>query len=167
MGIDEIRELIDSLYEQGQTAKAEEVLISTAGAAAEEGDDYLLLQILNELIGHYRETGEWDKAFEIADRSVMVAGYVFPKESVPYATTLLNVASMYRAAGKLAESRSVYHEVEQIYAVTLKADDMLFFTRKRVNLQRPRLFFSRLWISTGPTEGNMRRRSLLPISLQR
>ena len=126
MGIDEIRELIDSLYEQGQTTKAEEVLISTAGAAAEEGDDYLLLQILNELIGHYRETGEWDKAFEIADRSVMVAGYVFPKESVPYATTLLNVASMYRAAGKLAESRSVYHEVEQIYAVTLKADDMLY-----------------------------------------
>ena len=126
MGIDEIRELIDRLYEQGQAAKAEEVLISTAGAAAEEGDDYLLLQILNELIGHYRETGEWDKAFEIADRSVMVAGYVFPKESVPYATTLLNVASMYRAAGKLAESRRVYHEVEQIYAVTLKADDMLY-----------------------------------------
>jgi tetratricopeptide (TPR) repeat protein len=126
MGIDEIRELIDRLYEQGQSARAEEVLISTAGAAAEEGDDYLLLQILNELIGHYRETGEWEKAFEIADRSVMVAGYVFPKESVPYATTLLNVASMYRAAGKLTESRSVYHEVEQIYAVTLKADDMLY-----------------------------------------
>ena len=126
MGIDEIREIIDSLYSQGRSAEAEEVLISTAGSAMEEGDDYLLLQILNELIGHYRETGEWDKAFEIAGRSVMVAGNVFPKESVPYATTLLNVASMYRAAGRLAESRRIYHEVEQIYAMTLKADDMLY-----------------------------------------
>lgn len=126
MGIDEIREIIDKLYEQGETLKAEEVLISTAGAAAEEGDDYLLLQILNELIGHYRETGEWEKAFEISDRAIMIAGSVFPEESIPYATTLLNVASMYRAAGKLDISRSLYHKVEHIYAVTLKADDMLY-----------------------------------------
>ena len=126
MGIDEIRELIDRLYAQGDAQKAEEVLISTAGAAAEEGDDYLLLQILNELIGHYRETGEWEKAFEISDRALMIAGNVFPEASIPYATTLLNVASMYRAAGKLPEARSLYHKVEQIYAVTLDAYDMLY-----------------------------------------
>ncbi len=126
MGIDEIRELIDRLYAQGDAQKAEEVLISTAGAAAEEGDDYLLLQILNELIGHYRETGEWEKAFEISDRALMIAGNVFPEASIPYATTLLNVASMYRAAGRLSEARSLYHKVEQIYAVTLDAYDMLY-----------------------------------------
>lgn len=126
MDIETIRETIDHLYEQGRSLEAENVLLSTAGAAAEEGDDHLLLQILNELIGHYRETGEWEKAFEITDRAVYIAGRIFPTESIPYATTLLNAASMYRAAGKLDMSRSMYHEVEKIYAVTLKSDDMLY-----------------------------------------
>ena len=126
MDIETIRETIDKLYEQGRSLEAEDVLLSTAGAAAEEGDDHLLLQILNELIGHYRETGEWEKAFEITDRAVYIAGRIFPTESIPYATTLLNAASMYRAAGKLDMSRSMYHEVEKIYAVTLKSDDMLY-----------------------------------------
>ena len=126
MGIDEIREIIDNLYAQGKADMAEEVLINAASVAADEGDDYLLLQVLNELIGHYRETGEWDKAFEITDRSVMVAGALYPEESIPYATTLLNAASMYRAAGKLEESRTLYRKVEKIYAVTLKTDDMLY-----------------------------------------
>ena len=126
MDIETIRETIDHLYEQGRSLEAENVLLSTAGAAAEEGDDHLLLQILNELIGHYRETGEWEKAFEITDRAVYIAGRIFPTESIPYATTLLNAASMYRAAGKLDMSRSMYHEVEKIYAVTLNSDDMLY-----------------------------------------
>ena len=126
MDIETIRETIDKLYEQGRSLEAEDVLLSTAGAAAEEGDDYLLLQILNELIGHYRETGEWEKAYEITERAIYIAGRIFPTESIPYATTLLNAASMYRAAGDLEKSRSVYRDVEKIYAITLKADDMLY-----------------------------------------
>ena len=126
MDIETIRETIDHLYEQGRSLEAENVLLSTAGAAAEEGDDHLLLQILNELIGHYRETGEWEKAFEITDRAVYIAGRIYPTESIPYATTLLNAASMYRAAGKLQMSRDMYHEVEKIYAVTLDSNDMLY-----------------------------------------
>ncbi len=126
MDIETIRETIDKLYEQGRSLEAEDVLLSTAGAAAEEGDDYLLLQILNELIGHYRETGEWEKAYEITERAIDIAGRIFPTESIPYATTLLNAASMYRAAGDLEKSRSVYRDVEKIYAITLKADDMLY-----------------------------------------
>ena len=126
MDIETIRETIDRLYEQGRSLEAEDVLLSTAGAAAEEGDDHLLLQILNELIGHYRETSEWEKAYEITERAVFIAGRIFPTESIPYATTLLNAASMYRAAGDLERSRSVYRDVEKIYAVNLKADDMLY-----------------------------------------
>ena len=126
MDIETIRETIDKLYEQGRSLEAEDVLLSTAGAAAEEGDDYLLLQILNELIGHYRETSEWEKAYEITERAIYIAGRIYPEESIPYATTLLNAASMYRAAGDLERSRSVYRDVEKIYAVTLKSDDMLY-----------------------------------------
>ncbi len=126
MDIETIREMIDKLYEQGRSLEAEDVLLSTAGAAAEEGDDHLLLQILNELIGHYRETSEWEKAYEITERAIYIAGRIFPVESIPYATTLLNAASMYRAAGDLEKSRSVYHDVEKIYAITLKQDDMLY-----------------------------------------
>lgn len=126
MDIDQIRELIDRFYGQGDSKKAEEVLLSGASNALEEGDDYLLLQILNELIGHYRETSEWENAFEIADRAEAVASRVFPEQSIPYATTLLNIASMYRAAGRLENARALYRKVELIYAVTLEPNDMLY-----------------------------------------
>ncbi|MBO4883586.1 MAG: DUF4125 family protein [Lachnospiraceae bacterium] len=126
MDIETLRQAIDKLYEEGRAAEAERLMLEVAAVAADEGEDALLLQILNELIGHYRETGEWDKAFEISDRAIMIAGRLFPECSVPYATTLLNAASMYRAAGKLDISLDMYRKVELIYAEVLKADDMLY-----------------------------------------
>ena len=126
MDIETLRQVIDKLYEEGKAEEAERIMLETAAVAADEGEDALLLQILNELIGHYRETGEWDKAFEISDRAVEIAGRLFPECSVPYATTLLNVASMYRAAGRLDASFDIYRRVELIYAEVLKADDMLY-----------------------------------------
>ncbi len=126
MDIETLRQAIDKLYEEGRAEEAERLMLEVAAVAADEGEDALLLQILNELIGHYRETSEWDKAFEISDRAVMIAGRLFPECSVPYATTLLNAASMYRAAGKLDISLDMYRKVELIYAEVLKADDMLY-----------------------------------------
>ncbi|MBP5472909.1 MAG: DUF4125 family protein [Lachnospiraceae bacterium] len=126
MDIETLRQAIDKLYEEGKAPEAERLMREVAAVAADEGEDAFLLQILNELIGHYRETGEWDKAFEISDRAVMIAGRLFPECSVPYATTLLNAASMYRAAGKLDISLDMYRKVELIYAEVLKADDMLY-----------------------------------------
>ena len=126
MDIETLRQAIDKLYEEGRAPEAERLMLEVAAVAADEGEDAFLLQILNELIGHYRETGEWDKAFEISDRAVMIAGRLFPECSVPYATTLLNAASMYRAAGKLDISLDMYRRVELIYAEVLKADDMLY-----------------------------------------
>ena len=126
MDIETLRQVIDKLYEEGRAPEAERIMLETAAVAADEGEDALLLQILNELIGHYRETGEWEKAFEISDRAVMIAGSLFPECSVPYATTLLNAASMYRAAGKLDTSLEMYRKVELIYAQVLKPDDMLY-----------------------------------------
>ena len=126
MDIETLRQAIDRLYEEGRASEAERLMLEAAAVAADEGEDALLLQILNELIGHYRETGEWDRAFEISDRAILIAGRLFPECSVPYATTLLNAASMYRAAGKLDISLDMYRKVELIYAEVLKADDMLY-----------------------------------------
>ena len=66
MDIETIRETIDHLYEQGRSLEAENVLLSTAGAAAEEGDDHLLLQILNELRARsFRlSLGFWRRIFD-------------------------------------------------------------------------------------------------------
>lgn len=126
MDIKNLRQTIDKLYEEGRSDEAERLMLEVAAVAADEGEDAFLLQILNELIGHYRETSEWDKAFEISDRAVMIAGRLYPECSVPYATTLLNAASMYRAAGRLDISLDMYRKVELIYAELLDADDMLY-----------------------------------------
>ncbi|MBP5702409.1 MAG: hypothetical protein J6W85_08200, partial [Lachnospiraceae bacterium] len=79
MDIETLRQAIDKLYEEGRAPEAERLMLEVAAVAADEGEDALLLQILNELIGHYRETGEWDKAFEISDRAIMIAGRLFPE----------------------------------------------------------------------------------------
>ena len=62
----------------------------------------------------------------------MLASEIYPENSVPYATTLLNAASMYRAAGRLDLSRELYMKVERIYAVTLDENDMLIIDSSHI-----------------------------------
>ena len=45
--------------------------------------------------------------------------------TVPYATTLLNIATAYRACGRLQESREYYAQVQEIYDSQLEPDSML------------------------------------------
>ena len=116
----------DKLYAEGRPKEVEELLVGAIDTAAEEMDDGAVLVLLNELIGHYRETSEFEKMFEVAEDIMRVADVVCEKDSIPYATSLLNVATSFRVAGKLADSLELYDRVEQIYKKTLKPDSMLF-----------------------------------------
>ena len=60
-----------------------------------------------------------DKLLEILDRSPL-------KGSMAHATSLLNVANAYRAAGMLRESNALYQQVKSYYDANVAPDSMLY-----------------------------------------
>lgn len=125
MNVQEIILQIDKLLEENKREEAEKLMQENIALAVAEQDDNSLLRLLNELLGFYRETGRHEEAYLIADRSVAQAERMGLAGTIPYATTLLNVANAYRAGGRLEESLEKYLQVQEIYRQLLAPDDML------------------------------------------
>lgn len=125
MNVQEIILQIDKLLEENKREEAEKLMQENIALAVAEQDDSSLLRLLNELLGFYRETGRHKEAYLIADRSVAQAERMGLAGTIPYATTLLNVANAYRAGGRLEESLEKYLQVQEIYRQLLAPDDML------------------------------------------
>ena len=80
---------------------------------AEQWDALLILY--NESMGFYRETGNYTKSIECAEKAIELAKEMGLSGSVAFATTLLNAANAYRAAGKSDRSLELYGQVFVIY----------------------------------------------------
>lgn len=116
---------VDECYEQNKGTEAEQLMREGIRQAVAEQDDESLLQLLNELLGYYRETGQVEASYEIANQAIAQAKRMGLAGSLPYATTLLNVANAYRAGGRLEDSLNYYREVRKLYEKMLAADNML------------------------------------------
>lgn len=126
MNIEEILAKIDRLYSEDQCEKVEEYILEKLSEAAKEGNENVMIQLLNELIGHYRETGEFDKLDTFAGKLLDILDGSSLKGSMAHATSLLNVANAYRAAGRLKESSRLYQEVRAYYDENVPGDSMLY-----------------------------------------
>lgn len=78
------------------------------------------INILNELGGSAKYIGEYELAIESITRAKDILADKFSKDSIPYATTCLNLAEVYRFANKFDEIEKMYLEVIRVY----KANDM-------------------------------------------
>lgn len=116
---------VDAFFEANQGEEAERLMRESAALAVQEQDDEGLLQLLNELIGYYRETGQKENVFQIAPRAIAQAEKMGLAGTIPYATTLLNAATAYRACGRLRESEGYYLKVQEIYREQLEPGNML------------------------------------------
>ena len=126
MNMDEIFAEIDRLFTAGDNEKAEEYMLGKLTEAAQAGDENAMVQLLNELIGHYRETSEFDKMKMFADKLLAILEGSALKGTQAHATSLLNVANAYRAAGLLKESNALYQEVKSYYDANVAPDSMLY-----------------------------------------
>ena len=124
MDIQKILKQVDALFEENKGQEAEKLMLESAARAVEEKDDNSLLQLLNELLGYYRETSQKETSFRIAEQAIALAERMGLKGTVPYATTLLNVATVYRAGGRLKESLEYYLEVQRLYDELFSSDNM-------------------------------------------
>lgn len=121
---------IERLFEENKAKEAEKYMFNALTEAETANDKAFALQMLNELIGYYRQTSEKEQLISVMKRSLEVADEMKLRQSeegkIPYATTVLNVANGYRSLGLLEESQKYYEIVLSIYDECLEKGDMLF-----------------------------------------
>lgn len=124
MDIQKVLDQVDNFFEENKGKEAERLMQDAVVQAMQEQDDNSLLQLLNELVGYYRESGQKENAFQMAEQAIAQAKRMGLEGTVPFATTLLNAANAYRAGGRLQESLETYQRVQEIYDSLLEADHM-------------------------------------------
>ena len=107
------------LFDQNRISEVEPYLEGALKSAIGEQDDDAVIQILNEMIGFYRETGDYDRAIMYGEKALAIIESAGAASTHAYATTKLNLANALRAAGKLNEALEYYRDTEEIYSQIL------------------------------------------------
>lgn len=126
MNMNQVMSELDNLFAQERTDEVPQFLEKHIAQALGESDKEALLTLYNEGIGFYREIGSYDKSIENCHNAIAVMEEMGLEGTMPYATTLLNVANAHRAAGLLEESLAFYQQVEPIYFAKLEKNDLYF-----------------------------------------
>lgn len=126
MVIEKVLEQLDGLFASHQVEQVEPFLLQKIDEAAAQGEIGPMITLLNEIIGHYREMGEFEKSISCCKQVLLLVDQAGLKGSVVYATTLLNVANACRAAGLLQESGVYYQEVKAVYEKELEHGDFRY-----------------------------------------
>lgn len=126
MNIDEVLKELDSLPGGEETYKTFDFLKEKIEEACKEGDHSSELTLINEMIGYCRYTGRHDDSAFYGDYAVRLCEEQGLADTLPYATSLLNIATADRAAGRLKESMNGYRKVEALYDKLVKKGDYLY-----------------------------------------
>ncbi len=113
--VEEILQGLDQLFESHKIGEVEEYLLSALEEAKAEGQFETIITLVNEIIGFYRDTSQYEKSLAYCEQILPFMEQLGFKGSIHYATTCLNVANAYRAAGCLEESLALYKEILVIY----------------------------------------------------
>lgn len=114
---------LDSLYQYGKMAKAEEYLFSCLTAAEHEQNISNEITVLNEIIGFYRVQGNFKLCRQHCDKLLSFIQVPEWEGTLPYATVLLNVANACRVMGSYEEAKEYFFEVQRIYSESLPEND--------------------------------------------
>lgn len=123
MDINKILNELDSLFASGQSEKAGEFLTSAYKTAITENDLSSALTILNELIGYYRVTTQFEKAKQAIQSIDKLICKMNLSDTVTEGTSLLNIATIYRAMGDIESAEKCYMKAEKIYFSQLDETD--------------------------------------------
>lgn len=126
MKIEEVLKQLDHLFETNRMEEVEDFLGGKLKEAMEEDDTSSVITIINEMIGFFRDTGQDEKSVAYSKKVITLMENLGLSGTVPFATTLLNVANAYRAAGLLSESLAYYRQVFAIYENNLEKEDFRF-----------------------------------------
>lgn len=123
MNIDAFFEELDSYFEKNQVEKIDGFLTASLARAKEEDDYAAYISICNEMIGFYRSVSAFQKAYEAAEDVLLLMEELKLEDTEHFATTLLNAATAYSAAGDYAQALRLYRQAMQIYERLLQPED--------------------------------------------
>ena len=123
MNIDKFYETLDSYFANQTPDQVESFLTSSLAQAKEEEDYAAYIGICNEMIGFYRSVSAFEKAYVAAEDVLLLMEELNLENTLHFATTLLNAATAYRAAGDYATAIRYYRQALQIYDGTLPPED--------------------------------------------
>ena len=114
------------LLSNGRLTEAEQEMLAMAACAKEEKNAQQELVILNELIGFYRDCGRFSESLSAGQDAMLLARDMDLVGTVPYGTTLINVANALRAAGHLDAAQTYFTQARETLALHLPENDILF-----------------------------------------
>lgn len=123
--MEDILQQIDRLLEENKGTQAQALMEESLERALASGDRGSAVTLLNELIGFCRETGQAEKSYYYGETVLNLLQEMGLSGTLPFATSVLNIASAYRAGGRLEDAMTCYRAVEQIYSQVLEPGDML------------------------------------------
>ncbi len=123
MNIDAFFEELDAYFEKNQVEKIDGFLTASLAQAKEEEDYAAYISICNEMIGFYRSVSAFQKAYAAAEDVLLLMEELNLEDTAHFATTLLNAATAYSAAGDYAQALRLYRQAMQIYERLLPDED--------------------------------------------
>lgn len=119
-------ETLDSYFEKRQIDRIDSFLVASLEQAKEEEDYGAYISICNEMIGFYRSVSDFEKAYIAAEDVLLLMEELNMENTEHFATTLLNAATAYRAAGDYNTALRYYRQALQIYDGILQPQDYRF-----------------------------------------
>lgn len=115
MNLDVFFHELDTLFQQGDMEQVEPYFQKNLCLAEQEQDVGARITILNEMMGFYRETSQYEKAKQCIQEVFALIGQAGLTDSLPHATTLLNAANALRAAGEWNRALEYYNQVFALF----------------------------------------------------
>ncbi|WP_434311042.1 tetratricopeptide repeat protein [Hominifimenecus sp. rT4P-3] len=115
MDIQSVLQQLDQLFAQKRLSEVEPFLDRQLQQAIEEGDAASSLTLMNEMAGFYRSISQSEKSLAAAEDALNAIRQMNLSGTMAHATTLLNAATAYRAAGDLTRALSLYQEAFTIF----------------------------------------------------
>lgn len=123
MNVDNFFKTLDSYFANQEIDKVDPFLVSSLAQAKEEEDYGAYISICNEMIGFYRSISAFEKAYVAAEDVLLLMEELQMENTEHFATTLLNAATAYRAAGDYEVALRYYRQALQIYNSILPPQD--------------------------------------------
>ena len=123
MNVEKFYETLDSYFATQQIDKVDPFLVDSLEQAKAEEDYGAYISICNEMIGFYRSISAFEKAYIAAEDVLLLMEELNMESTEHFATTLLNAATAYRAAGDYATALRYYKQALQIYDGILPPQD--------------------------------------------
>jgi len=108
-------EKMDAYMSRRDYAGAERHLLYWLEEARSGGDRRGELMVLGELVGHYRKTGERDKAFRRADEALAAVDALDFGNTISAGTTYVNIATMLNAFGENERALALFEKARPLY----------------------------------------------------